>query len=99
DTREPGGAATQDIGRDGNRLDVVDGARTAVKTDVGRKRRLEPRHAFLAFKAFQQRGFLAANVSARTMMHDDVEVVARAAGVLADQPCLVSLIDGCLQPL
>src|ERR1700722_11619477 len=49
-------AAPQDVRRDRDRLDVVDRGRAAVETDIGRKRRLQPRLALLALKALQQRG-------------------------------------------
>ena len=78
-------------GRPRDGLDVVDRGRAAVEADIGRERRLEPRHALLAFQAFQQRGLLAADIGAGAVVDVEVEVEARAAGVLADQPGLVGL--------
>src|SRR5258707_3046891 len=57
---EPGGAAFEDCRRDGDGLDIVDRRRAAIEPDLGRKRRLQPRLAFLAFEALEEAGFLAA---------------------------------------
>src|SRR5579883_1234268 len=89
-------AAPHDVGHLRDRLDIVDRGRTAVKTHIGRERRLQPRHALLAFEAFEQRGLFAANVSAGAVM--DVEVERPAVDiVLADQLGLIGLIDRRLQ--
>src|SRR5262249_42543881 len=60
---------------------------------------LQPWLALLALEAFEQRRLLAADVGAGAVVHDHVVIVARAAGVLAEQPRLVGLIDGGLQTL
>src|SRR5690606_11849591 len=96
---EPGGAAAQDGRDDRDGLDVVDRGRPAVHADRGRKRRLEARLAHLAFEALEQRGLLAADVGAGTPVQTDLEVVARAAGVAADQARVVRLVDRRLQDL
>ena len=95
--REPGGAAPQDGRRDRDRLDVVDRGRAAVEADRRRERRLQARLALLAFEALEQRRLLAADIGAGAAMQVDVEIVARAAGVLADQAGLVGLVDRVLQ--
>ena len=77
-------------------LDIVDGGRAAVEADVGRERRLQPRLALLALEAFQQRGFLAADVGAGAVVDVEVEVPAVDV-VLADQLGLVGLVDRRLQ--
>ena len=64
---------------------------------AGRERRLQPRHALLAFQAFQQPGFLAADIGAGAAMQNDIEIPAGAAGVLADQPGRVGFLDRRLQ--
>ena len=79
-------------------LDVVDGGRRAVEADVGRERRLQPRHALLALEALQQRRLLAADVGAGAVVDDEVEVPAVDV-VLADQLGRVGLGDGRLEPL
>ena len=98
EAREPAGAAAQDVRRDRDRLDVVDGRRAAIEAHVRRERRLQPRHALLAFEAFEQRRLLAADVGAGAMGDDDVEIPAVDV-VLADQPGLVGLVDRRLQRL
>jgi len=52
-TGKPRGAASQDIGYDGDGLHIVDGRRTTIKPDICRERRLQPWLPFLAFQAFQ----------------------------------------------
>src|SRR3990167_1728156 len=94
---EPFGAATQDRRRDRNRFDIVDRRRAAIKSGAGRKRRLQARLALLALKAFKERGFLAANISAGAVMDKKVEIKTRPAGVLADQSRRIGFIDRLLQ--
>ena len=96
---EPRRAAPHDVGRLRDRLDVVHGGRAAIEAHVGRERRLQPRLALLALEAFEQRGLFAADVGAGAVVHVHVVVVAGAAGVLAEQPGLVGLIDRGLQAL
>ena len=98
DAGEPGRAAAQDVGHLGDGLDIVDGGRAAVEAHIGRERRLQPRLALLALEAFQQRRFLAADIGAGAVMHDDVEIPAVDV-VLADQLGLIGLLDRRLQPL
>ena len=52
------------------RFDVVDRGRAAIEADIGRERRLQPRQALLAFEAFEQRGFFAADIGAGAVMDD-----------------------------
>ena len=99
DRGEPGGAAPHDVGGDRDRLDVVHRRRAAVQADIRRERRLQPRHALLAFQALQQRGLFAADIGAGAVMDVEVEVIAGSAGVLADQAGLVGLVDRRLQAL
>src|SRR5206468_5355323 len=58
-----------------------------------RKRGLEARHALLAFQAFEERGFLAADISARSAMQVDLVIPAGAASVFANETRLVGLVD------
>src|SRR6185437_7834633 len=98
DPGKPGCTAPQNIGRNRNRLDIVDRGRAAVQADIGRKWRLQPRLALLAFETLQQRGFLAAYIGARPVR--DIEVERPAIDVvLADQLGLIGLIDRSLQVL
>ena len=77
-------APPHDVGDDGDGLHVVDRRRAAIEAHIGRKWRLQPRHALLAFEAFQQRRLLAADVSAGPMRDDQVEIPAVDV-VLADE--------------
>ena len=85
------------VGRDGDGFDIVDCGRAAIKADRRREWRLQARLALLAFQAFQQRGLFAADIGAGAAMEINVVVVARAAGIVADQPGLIGLVDGDLQ--
>ncbi len=80
--------------RDCDRLNVRNGSRATKDTDVSRERRLEAWLALLALEGLDEGSFFSANVGAGTAVHEDVEVVARAARVLADEPGLVGLVDG-----
>src|SRR5438046_3195451 len=64
DCREPGSAAPADVGHLRDRLDIIDGGGAAIEAHIGRERRLEPRQALLALKAFEQRRLLAADIGA-----------------------------------
>ena len=98
DRCEPRRAPPEDVGRDRDRLDIVDGGRAAVETDIGRERRLQPRLALLAFEAFQERGLFAADIGAGAV--GDVEIERPAVDVvLADQLRFIGLIDRGLQVL
>ena len=98
EAREPGRAAAQDGRRDGDRLDVVDRRRAAIEADIGRERRLHPRHALLALERLEHRGLFAADIGAGAVM--DVEIERPAVDVvLADQPGLIGLVDRRLQTL
>ena len=65
----------------------------------GRKRRLDPRPGPFAFQAFDQPGFLAADVSGGSAMKIDVEREFLAQDVLAQQVVGIELVDGRLQPI
>ena len=79
------------VGATRDRLDVVHRRRAAIEAGAGRERRLQPRHALLALEAFEQRGLLAADIGAGAAMDVEIEVPARAAGVLAQQAGVVGL--------
>ena len=98
DAGEPGAAAAQDLGDDGDRLDVVDGRRVAVDAHRRRERRLQPRLALLALERLHQRGLFAADVGAGAVVDDDVEVPAVDV-VLADQLGVIGLLHRRLEAL
>ena len=95
--REPVGAAAENGGRDGDRFDVRNGRRAAVQADAGGERGLQSGLALLPLERFDQRGFLAADVSARSVMDVDVKVDAGAARVLAEVSRGVRLIARLLE--
>ena len=94
DAGKPSCTAPQDRWHDRDRLDIVDGCRAAIKTDLRGKRRLEPGLALAAFQALEQPGLLAADIGAGSPMQVKVEVPAGAAGILANEAGLVSFVDG-----
>src|SRR4051794_35607158 len=74
DAGEPGGAAPDDVGHLRDRLDIIDGGRTAVEPHIGRKRWFQPWHALLAFEALEQRRLLAADIGTGAVVEHEVEV-------------------------
>src|SRR5205085_10406663 len=98
DAGKPVRAAAQDRRNYRNRFHIVDGCRTTVDADIRRKRRFQPRHSLLAFETLDQRCLLATDVGARAVVNVAVEVPAVDV-VLADQLCIVGLIDRGLQTL
>ena len=66
----PVGALLDDVAHPPQRLDIVDQRRQAEQADLERIRRLVPRQAALALDAFEQRGFLAADIGAGAAAHD-----------------------------
>src|SRR3546814_6893991 len=51
-------------------------------------------YLLLALQAFDLVGLLAADIGARAAMDEDFEIIARAAGVLADEALFIGLGDG-----
>ena len=68
-----------------------------VEAHIGRERRLHPRHSLLAFKRFEQRAFLAADISAGAVMNVNVEGPAVYV-VLADEIGRIGFLDRCPHP-
>jgi hypothetical protein len=96
ETGEPGASSARDSRGHSDGLDVGDGRGTTKETDIGRERGLETGLALLALDRLDERRLLAADVRSGTAVHVDVKVVARSAGVLADETGLVRLVDGLL---
>src|SRR5262245_32559580 len=63
-TGEPVRPLLDDVANPPQGLDIVDQGRSAEQPDLRRKRWLVPRHAALAFDAFEHRRFLAADIGA-----------------------------------
>src|ERR1700726_464568 len=73
DGGEPGRTPPQNIRRYRDRLDIVDRGGTPKETDIGREWRFQPRHALLAFEAFQERRLFATDISASAVRDVKVE--------------------------
>src|SRR4029453_11433803 len=82
DRFEPFDAAVDDLLDAGDCLNVVNNSRLSKGPFDCGKRRLDARPGPLAFEAFYQARFFAADVGPRTAMHVDVERVAAAEDVL-----------------
>ena len=95
--REPRRTTTQDGRANSNRFDVVHGGRATVEARTSRERRLHTRHAFFAFKAFEQRGFFTTDISACTVVQIKIEVPARASSILTQKASVISFVDRSLQ--
>ena len=67
-TRKPFRTTAQDRRHHGNGFHIVHSRRATIKPGPRRKRRLHARHAFLAFKALQQRGFFTTEIGSGTVM-------------------------------
>ena len=80
-------------------FDIVDRGRAAVEARAGRERRLQPRLALLALQAFEHRGLFAADVGARAAVDEQVEIIARSGGILAEQAGGIGLGDGACERL
>ena len=79
------GALLDDVAHPVQRLDIVDERRLAEQPDLERIRRLVARQAALALDAFEQRGFLAADIGAGAAAHDAARAARRQLGDLAAQ--------------
>ena len=95
---EPGRATAQDVRHNGDRLDIIDGGGGAIEPAVCGERRLEPGLALFAFKAFEQRRLLAADIGACAVVNVEVEIPAVVV-VLANEPCVIGLGDRRLEAL
>jgi len=73
-----------DPGHRGKGFGIVDRRRLAIEAEARGKRRLESRQTLLAFERLQQRGLLAADVGAVTVMVVQFERKSAAEDVLAD---------------
>src|SRR5262245_36341078 len=90
---EPLRTAAED-GRDNrDALNIVDRGRAAIEAGAGRERRLQARQALLALQALDHRRLFAADVGAGAAVDEQIEVVARTRGILAEQPGVICLGD------
>ena len=84
---------------DRDSFDVCDGGRAAEEAYISRERWLQPWLALLALDTLYESGLLSTDVRTSTTMDVDVKVVTGVAGILADEPVSVGLIDGLLYVL
>src|SRR3546814_5803130 len=89
---EPRRAAAQDRRDDRDAFDIVHRRRTAIKPRARRERRFQARLALLALEALDHRGFFAADIGAGAAVDEDVEVVARFRGILAEQTGVIRFL-------
>src|SRR6266581_2871486 len=78
-------AVVDDPGNRGEGLGIVDRRRLAVETEARGKRRLESRQALLALQRLEQRGLLAADVGAVTVVVVELEREIAAEDVFPDE--------------
>ena len=76
-------ALLDDVAHPAQRLDIVDQRRQAEQADLERIGRLVARQAALALDAFEQRGFLAADIGAGAAAHMQRRPARRQLGDLA----------------
>src|SRR5208283_2740311 len=96
---KPRGTAPQDLRNHGDCLDVVDGARAAIEPDLGWKGRLQPRLALASFETFEKAGLFATDIGTGPAVQVEVEGIAGAARILADQTAVIGFVDRGLQTL
>ena len=93
DPREPIGPVVDHRRHVGEGLDVVDHRRLAPQAALGRVRRADAGLAALAFDRMDQGRLLAADERPRAQANFQIETVARAEDVFAQQAPLVTLVD------
>jgi hypothetical protein len=81
----------------GNGLDISNGGGAPEKSNCSRERRLKARLSRLSFQRFDEGSLLTANVGSHSSVDINIEIIAGAASVLADEPSLVCLLDGALE--
>ena len=87
----------QNIGHGGQREHVVDDGGFAEQPFQRRQRRLGAHNAALAFQAFQQRGFFAANIGSGPQAHFQMEGMLAAQHRRADHALCLGDADRALQ--
>ena len=94
---EPVTTSSADGWCDSNGLDVGDGRWASEKTDGCWERWLKTWLSWLALEGLDQGSLLSADVSTHSTVDVNIEVVAGATGILADETVLVRLLDSALQ--
>ena len=99
DGGEPFGSPVHDVRDVCQRLHVVDHRGFLVEAVRGRERRLGPGFPPLAFQRFEQRGFLATDISPGSRVHGDVHRDAAAVNVGTQVSGLIRFANRSLQDL
>ena len=94
---EPLSSTANDGRGDSDRLDVRDRAGAAEETNSSRERRLQARLTRLALQGLNERCLLSANVCTHTAVEEHIEVIAGAAGILAEETFLVRFLNSTLK--
>src|SRR5579883_2255991 len=95
----PGAAVAEDHRNGRKCLAVVENGGRLKRANDSREGRFQSRHTALAFERFEQRGFFAAFVGARTGVRVKIEIPARAEDVLAEIAALVGFGDGAIDDI
>ena len=82
---KPVRATKEDVGNTGQRLGVIDDGGSAPESDDSREGRPDSRDAALAFQRFHQCGFFTDLIRARATVPVNVEIVAAAEDILAQE--------------
>ena len=85
--------AAQNLRHHGDGFNIIHRGWAAIKPNGGREWRLQPRHALLAFQAFNQRGFFTANISPCPAMHVKIEIPASACGIPPQQTSIIGFLN------
>src|SRR5205085_1656974 len=97
DRFEPINSPRHDVGHASERLNVVDDGGFAEGAFDGRKGWFDSRPRPLAFEAFNQPGFLAANVCAGAPVQENIEMKVLAENTAAEQIGGIRFINGLLK--
>merc|ERR1719445_3052774 len=96
-TGKPVGSSPADSGSYGHGLHVGHCGGAAEDANISREGRLQARFTLLALQRLNQSRLLPTDVGSGPAVNEQIKVVSAAAGVLAQEPGLVSLSDGYLE--
>mmetsp|Transcript_13585 Transcript_13585/g.38917 ORF Transcript_13585/g.38917 Transcript_13585/m.38917 type:complete len:207 (+) Transcript_13585:780-1400(+) len=94
---EPRGTTSQDSWRHSDGFDVGNGGWTTKNTHPGGERGLEAWLSLPTLETFNQGSFFTTNVSTRSTVEIDIEIVPGATRILSDQPGLVRFVNSLIQ--
>lgn len=94
---KPASTSSANSRSDSDSLDIGDSGGASEKTDSSRERGLKTRLSGLALEGLDQRGLFTTDVGTGTSVDENIEIVTRIAGVLANQSILISLVNRVLE--